>query len=237
MKNAYPKNRQTHRGSMKKTYRTLPGGSFLPEVPFFLKLGFAKDEVPKLCTKLKVKTLVCDMSPLRVPMSWAKDVAAAVAKKKIAVHQVDAHNVVPVWTASDKLEYAARTIRPRITKQLPEFLTEFPQLQVHPYPGKVKAPKIDWPAAEKSLKVDRSVKPVPGFVAGAKAGHARAKAFCNAKRLQFFAKSRNEPNVDATSGLSPYIHFGQISAQRVALSAQVPLPSARTFCPTFQLSF
>jgi hypothetical protein len=30
--------------------------------------------------------------------------------------------------AADKREYAARTIRPKVHRQLPEFLTEFPQL-------------------------------------------------------------------------------------------------------------
>lgn len=47
--------------------------------------------------------------------------------------QVDAHNIVPCWVASPKLEYAARTIRGKITKQLPEFLTEFPPVKKHPH--------------------------------------------------------------------------------------------------------
>ncbi|CAE8691361.1 unnamed protein product, partial [Polarella glacialis] len=38
-----------------------------------------------------------------------------------------------------------------------------------------------------------------------------------AKRLEIFADKRNNPNVDALSGLSPWLHFGQISAQRCAL--------------------
>ena len=42
--------------------------------------------------------------------------------------KVDAHNVVPVWHASPKKEHAARTIRPKITKLLDEFLTDFPPL-------------------------------------------------------------------------------------------------------------
>lgn len=48
--------------------------------------------------------------------------------------QVDAHNIVPCWEASDKLEYAARTIRPKITNKLTSFLTEFPAMKTHPYP-------------------------------------------------------------------------------------------------------
>ena len=36
----------------------------------------------------------------------------------IPMAQVDAHNVIPVWEASDKCEYAARTIRPKIHRKL-----------------------------------------------------------------------------------------------------------------------
>jgi deoxyribodipyrimidine photo-lyase len=53
--------------------------------------------------------------------------------------QVDAHNLVPCWVASDKLEYGARTIRNKITSKLPEFLTPFPPLVTHPYPASIKA--------------------------------------------------------------------------------------------------
>lgn len=38
------------------------------------------------------------------------------AAASIPVWQVDAHNIVPCWIASDKLEYGARTIRPKIHK-------------------------------------------------------------------------------------------------------------------------
>ncbi len=37
-------------------------------------------------------------------------------------HEVDAHNIVPVWEASQKRETGARTIRPKIHKQLGEYL-------------------------------------------------------------------------------------------------------------------
>jgi deoxyribodipyrimidine photo-lyase len=43
---------------------------------------------------------------------------------------VDTHNIVPLWETSDKLEYAARTIRPKIHKKLDNFLEEFPEVSV-----------------------------------------------------------------------------------------------------------
>lgn len=50
-----------------------------------------------------------------------------------AILQVDAHNVVPCWVASDKQEYAARTIRGKITRNLPTYLVDFPEMVEHPH--------------------------------------------------------------------------------------------------------
>lgn len=47
--------------------------------------------------------------------------------------QVDAHNIVPCWEASPKLEYGARTIRKKIHDQLGSYLTEFPPVVKHPF--------------------------------------------------------------------------------------------------------
>lgn len=47
----------------------------------------------------------------------------------MAIHEVDAHNVVPLWVASEKLEYSAKTLRSKINKRLPDYLIDFPVLQ------------------------------------------------------------------------------------------------------------
>ena len=60
--------------------------------------------------------------------------------------KVDAHNIVPCWEASDKLEYSARTIRPKITKQLSSFLTEFPPCVKHPIGPKTQ--KVEKPVSQ-----------------------------------------------------------------------------------------
>ena len=51
--------------------------------------------------------------------------------------------MLQVWEASDKREYAARTIRPKIHKQLGTFLEDFPDLPDMPAWDE-DAPKIDW---------------------------------------------------------------------------------------------
>jgi len=187
------------------------------QIPFHLLLGNAEREIPQLCHRLGITSVVCDMSPLRVPSAWSRDLADACDKLNISVTQVDAHNIVPVWCSSDKQEYAARTIRKKIMLQLPSFLTEFQPLIKHPSPEMgEERPLTDWEAAEKSLQIDRSVKPVGNIFPGSAAGKLCLEEFCS-KRLAIFAEKRNDPNVDALSGLSPYLHFGQLSAQRCVL--------------------
>ena len=47
-----------------------------------------------------------------------------------------------------------------------------------------------------------------------------AKGFLLKQRLSIFNSKRNDPNnTEAVSNLSPYLHFGQLSAQRTALEA------------------
>ena len=64
---------------------------------------------------------------------------------QVSIHEVDAHNIVPTWVASDKLEYGARTIRSKINKLLPEYLIEFPTLQ---------SPGVKWAGTNQSIDWD-----------------------------------------------------------------------------------
>lgn len=53
------------------------------------------------------------------------------------------------------------------------------------------------------------------------------------KRLKNYSKDRNDPSKPSgLSGLSPYLHFGQISAQRCAFEAQKLRKSHPQACKT-----
>ena len=54
--------------------------------------------------------LVTDYSPLRLGRQWRAEVAANLPRE-VPFHEVDAHNVVPVWSASDKREVTRKTLR------------------------------------------------------------------------------------------------------------------------------
>ncbi|XP_047444696.1 CPD photolyase [Mugil cephalus] len=187
-------------------------------IQFHLLHGVPGDVLPGFVSDHGLGAVVTDFSPLREPLQWLKDIKKRLPKD-VPIIQVDAHNVVPCWEASPKLEYAARTIRGKITKLLPEFLTGFPPVENHPHTATRTAKPVDWDKTLASLKVDRTVGEPAWAKPGTKAGLDMLESFID-ERLKLFDAKRNDPNVAALSQLSPWIRFGHISAQRVALQVQ-----------------
>ncbi len=197
-------------------------------IPFHLARGETGRAIPGVVKALRARCLVTDFDPLRVKRDW-KD--AVSAKISTAFFEVDAHNIVPCWKASPKREFAARTLRPKLTRLLPEFLEEFPGLRKHPVGWKDGAPAVEWDDAARWLGArGRTTRSAPGgsgprvipataAVPGASRGRKVLAEFL-ASGLARYDRRRNDPNLDGTSNLSPYLHFGQISAQRVALEVR-----------------
>jgi len=132
---------------------------------------------------------------------------------------VDSHNIIPCWMASPKQEFAAYTFRPKVNKLLPGFLDSFPSLKKHPFSWIKRSRQVNWKKAREGLDVDDSVPPVEGIKPGEAAAKKTLRHFISQK-LAAYDSQRNDPNRDALSNLSPYQHFGQISAQRVALEVR-----------------
>ncbi|XP_071773820.2 CPD photolyase [Centroberyx gerrardi] len=188
------------------------------DIQFHLLHGAAGEVLPGFVSDRGLGAVVTDFSPLREPLQWLEDVKKGLPED-IPLIQVDAHNVVPCWVASNKLEYAARTIRGKITKLLPEFLTEFPLVDIHPYTASRTAKPVDWAKALASLQVDRAVGEAEWAEPGSRSGMAMLESFIDL-RLKHFATHRNDPNSAALSQLSPWIRFGHLSAQRVTLQVR-----------------
>lgn len=68
-----------------------------------------------------------------------------------------------------------------------------------------------WSAANQQVKW---IKP------GSKAAAAALDGFLQAARLKHYDSKRNDPTVpNVLSGLSPYLHYGQLAPQRAAIAA------------------
>jgi deoxyribodipyrimidine photo-lyase len=145
---------------------------------------------------------------------------------------VDADVIVPTRLLG-KEHYAARTIRPKIRARLDEFLKTLPnpaaEVAWHKTPGQNPTRADD--ALLAHLPIDRSVQPVPTFVGGSAEARRRLTEFLQS-RLRGYATNRNKPDLDGTSQLSPYLHFGQIGPHTIALAvrdADVPLQDRAAF--------
>ena len=193
-------------------------------ISFFLLQGEPGHILPGFIRKHQSAMLVTDFDPLRIKRKWKEDV-----KSKISCpfYQVDAHNIVPCWTASPKQEWAAYTFRPKIHKVLDEYLEPFPSVMKHPFKFPDDFPIFNRDALIKTLKVDRSIPELDWIEPGEEAARDRLQIFLESGLAQY-DKNRNDPNKQGQSGLSPYLHFGQIAPQRVALDVQEAiLPDAQ----------
>lgn len=176
-------------------------------IKFYLFYGNGGAEVPKFVKKHNIGAVVCDLSPLRVPMQWVENLKKD-TPPDVPVIQVDAHNIVPVWETSDKQEYAARTIRNKINSKLDKYLTEFPPLVRHPTNSRLKGiPKNDWKNCWKHVSIDE-LDDVNWATAGYKGAVQQLEKFCT-KRLRDYGTKRNDPLLDVQSDLSPWFHFGE----------------------------
>ena len=179
-------------------------------IQFVLIRGDVKRGLSKIIEEKSVGTMIVDHSPLKV---YQKRVKKIVNITNIPIYQIDAHNIVPVWVASEKKEYAAYTIRKKIHTNLNQFLTDYPKLIRHPYGDFIKK-EYSHDKIISKLNIDFSIKEVDWLIPGEKA--AKNKLSLLSDSLSGYDQNRNDPTKEALSNLSPYFHFGHISPQRVA---------------------
>ncbi|AAF18010.1 gp127L [Rabbit fibroma virus] len=175
---------------------------------FVLRYGCPKDVLPEEVKKHNARWIFVDFYPLRYPEKDISDVVTAL-RDVATIIQVDSHNIVPCWIASLKQEYSARTFRLKIQKLLTTYLTKFPSVIKHPYPVQDVYVEDFTPTLD-------DVSPIRGITAGNKGGMRKLRAFLKHK-LRYYHEFKNDPTVDACSGLSPWLRYGHLSAQRVVL--------------------
>lgn len=151
--------------------------------------------------------------------------AAIVEKALIPVYAVDSNGVIPM-SKFDKEEYAARTIRPKIEKMLDEYFVPFEEANIENKKTDIKVDCPDTLVTEKNLSklvagcdIDHTVKPSPVYHGGTKNGRNRLKYFIE-KILPDYDKTRNKPEIDGSSRLSSYLHFGFLSSLEIALAVK-----------------
>jgi len=165
----------------------------------------------------RASLIVCDRGYLRHQRQWRKKVAQNAGCRVV---QIESDVVVPLEVVSNKAEYAARTIRPKINKCLKDFLIEFKQTRVKKTSLKTRVSGLDLndiEAVAKKMSLAKGVLPVSGFFTG---GTSKAKKIFKdflRNRFEHYVENRNQPQTDGVSHMSKYLHFGQISPLYLAL--------------------
>jgi deoxyribodipyrimidine photo-lyase len=154
--------------------------------------------------------------------------AAAAPRLSVPLEAVDANGLLPL-RAADRDFTAAYHFRRFLQKVLPEHLAHFPEEDPLAAPLPPRLPALPreiarrWPAADPAwlrsgslaaLPIDHEVPPVPGVRGGDEAARSVLSRFLD-ERLQIYGEGRNDPGDDVSSGLSPYLHFGQISIHQI----------------------
>jgi deoxyribodipyrimidine photo-lyase len=192
---------------------------FLPRTP---------DEARGVALKVasRARLLVSDDFPSFVVRTHNAKMAP---RLNCAFFGVDDCAVVPMALTA-KPEVGARTLRPKVARALDAWLRPLaePTPAVGP-PGRIDLPfdPVDLTNADeraldalvRACAIDHAVPPVDATRGGSGEAERRLAAFVRGP-LATYDVDRNDPSRGAESGLSPYMHFGMVSARRVALEAR-----------------
>jgi len=179
----------------------------------------APDESPeRFFADVKAAMVVSDENPLREPERWRVRLAE---RLRVPFWTVDADVIVPSKLL-EKAQFSARVIRPRLMRRLPEFLRPYENPHAETAWKRLRGLHSEDVRADVTRgwrDFDRSVKPVEAWGGGRKAAVKRLEFFVS-KLLEGYERERSRPEIDGTSKLSPYLHFGHISPLTIALAVK-----------------
>ncbi|MCU0105613.1 deoxyribodipyrimidine photo-lyase [Acholeplasma vituli] len=175
-------------------------------------------------------TLIFDQAYLKYPLKWRYDIVQSIQDKQlpITVEMVDTDLIVPVRIASNKVEYGAYTLRPKLHKLMDIFI-DFKKLSILINQSQLSITSdFDFNNIEvllNCLNIDDSVKPFEGFIGGYLEAMKRLNDFITNK-IAYYPES-SDPSTEYTSLLSPYLHFGQISSLEIVMHLNLFLQQER----------
>lgn len=183
-------------------------------IPFYLTIGKSSKELSELIDKeLSPKEVYFDFSPLKGPIQF-KNIFAKNSQSSCRV--VDTHNIVPVWESSNKEEFGAYTLRPKLKRNLNHYLNPVPDIKPQSEfhfksISKDFISNINVDNLLELVEADEISNYYPAVKAGELESQKTLQEFLDNKLIDYF-EDRNNPTVDNQSNLSAYLHFGNIAS-------------------------
>lgn len=140
--------------------------------------------------------------------------APAAARVTVRFEAIDGNGVTPLRDAPRAFAMAFH-YRRWLAPRLRGYLSDAPAIDPLASLARVSAPDL-----EREVKRWSSALPRHSGRGGAESAHATLGAFTDA--LEHYPEDRNHPDRAATSGLSPYLHFGQIGAHEIVDAIGAP---------------
>ncbi|MEM9378982.1 MAG: FAD-dependent oxidoreductase [Planctomycetota bacterium] len=180
----------------------------------------------------RASLVVCDTHPVEPIRGWTERLRADVPTPVV---EVDASCVVPVH-ASRRPYDRAFAFRKATSKARKRWLGWEPREGDAPrrYEGELPFEPVDLERADlgalvAGCEIDHGVGPVPHTRGGTHAGDERWEEFRDG-RLARYARDRNDALRPGVSRMSPYLHFGMVSALSIAAEAdRIGGPGAEKF--------
>jgi len=181
-------------------------------------IQFGNPSEKALEMSMEAALLVVDRGYLRHSRRLTEHVAQ---KAACPVVQVESDLIVPLEVASNKEEWSAATLRPKLFNNLPDYLVPLTVIPVRRDSLHLEYESVDLSNLDQilsKLSIDRRVRRVQRFLGGTSEAKRLMTEFVDNK-LQHYHEKRNDPTADYQSHLSPYLNFGQISPLYIALEA------------------
>ena len=198
------------------------------KIQMILEIGNPIEIISKLSRKSCL--IVTDRAYTKTINSWKKEVSNTIDCQLV---QVETEAIVPIEEVSNKEEYGAYTIRPKIKKLLGDYLHP---LNTSDIKNKYTSRNL-FKNIEKTKKIIENLKPASTptkeifYKGGSVAAKQELKKFLEIKAKNYII-DKNNPSLDIVSNMSPYLHFGQISPLEIALEVlnhEIPQDSKESY--------
>lgn len=193
--------------------------------------GATVAKLKKFFTEHPPRLVITDQGYTPWARAWRRDLGQSLNCGLIAV---DTNLVIPIRVASNKQEWGAYTLRPKIHKLLPSFLKPLKNSTLINHDTAVPGAQteIDWQMSLESLvfKNSRPQSKRAGIVHTFEPGEAEAQKVLKdflTHKARNYSEQRNQVGLDGLSNLSPYLHHGHISPIQIALDMQNSSASAK----------
>ncbi|OLY83141.1 Deoxyribodipyrimidine photo-lyase [Smittium mucronatum] len=168
------------------------------------------NDYKSLVAEQEIDCIVLDYSPLREYIAQKESVRSFCEDKKISLFICDSHNIVPCQLL-EVYKRTGKSVKMYLSKFSDEYLVEFKEVETHKY--------------NDPLKVNQHVNIIPQnteekskFRGGYSEGMKEVESFFK-NRFHEFSALRGKADYNSLSNLSPWLHSGHISAQKVLLLA------------------